>query len=165
MKTSLIIFVLGIIAAAVFLRLLRAGRLPTVPSLAALSKKDFLLTEAERSFYEVLLKAVSGDIAVFPKVRLADLVWIRSGTPHRQGLLNRVVAKHVDFLLCARPLLKPILAVELDDSSHEANRRRERDEVVNAVLRAAGLPLLRVPAKRAYQPGDIAELIRLKISP
>ncbi len=165
MKPSLIVFVLAIIAAAVILRILRAERSPTVPDLAAFSKKDFLLTKAERSFYEVLLKAASGDVAVFPKVRLADLVWIRSGTSQRQGLLNRVVAKHVDFLLCATPLLKPILAVELDDASHQAERRRERDEVVNAVLQAAGLPLLRIPARRAYQPGDIAEMIRLKITP
>src|SRR3990170_2056730 len=73
------------------------------PGLSAFKKMDFLLTEAERSFYEVLQRAVGEELIVFPKVRLADLVWLPKGTAGRQALLNRVLSKHVDFVICPSP--------------------------------------------------------------
>src|SRR3989337_567741 len=79
------------------------------PGLSAFKKMDFLLTEAERSFYEVLQRAVGEELIVFPKVRLADLVWLPKGTAGRQALLNRVLSKHVDFVICARSSLTPSL--------------------------------------------------------
>jgi len=128
-------------------------------------KKAYLLTEAERSFYKVLRRVAGDELHVFAKVRLADLVWLPKGTKHRQAHLNRVLSKHVDFVLCHRQTVAPVLVVELDDSSHESSRRQERDAFVNQVLRTTGLPLLRVPAKRAYVPNELAELIRKEIEP
>jgi very-short-patch-repair endonuclease len=53
--------------------------------------------------------------------------------------------------------------VELDDSSHEAPHRQQRDALVNEVLRTVGVPLLRVPVKRSYVPREIAADIRSAI--
>src|SRR5688500_17038104 len=46
-------------------------------------KKDYLLTRAERSFYGALQAGVGSDYLTFPKVRLADLVWLPKGTARR----------------------------------------------------------------------------------
>jgi hypothetical protein len=123
-------------------------------------KADHLLTPAERSFYEVLRGIIGEDLRLFVKVRLADLVWLPHDTEDRQVHVNRVASKHIDFVLCDPHTLAPLLAVELDDSSHTARHRQQRDALVNEVLRTAGLPLLRVPVKRSYPPGEIAEHIR-----
>ncbi len=131
----------------------RARRLPY-------RRVDSLLTEAERSFYGVLVRVVDGDLAVFPKVRLADLLWLPERARDRRAHLNRVTSKHVDFVLCERRTLAPLLAIELDDSSHRARERRRRDSFLDGALRAAGLPLLRVAARRRYPPGELAELVR-----
>ena len=123
-------------------------------------KTDHLLTPAERSFYEVLRRIIGDELRLFVKVRLADLVWLPHDVENRQAHVNRVAAKHIDFVLCDPRTLAPVLAVELDDSSHAARHRQQRDALVNEVLRSAGLPLLRVPVQRSYVPGEIAGHIR-----
>src|ERR1700752_312435 len=97
-------------------------------------KKDCLLTPAERSFYEVLQRVAGDDMQVFAKVRLVDLVWLPKGTQNRQAHLNRVMSKHVDFVLCNRKTVSPVLVIELDDSSHNMSHRQGRDAVVNDIL-------------------------------
>lgn len=96
----------------------------------------------------------------FARVRLAYLVWLPGGIRHRRALLNRVIAKHIDFVLCEQSALRPVLAIELNDSSHAAPTRVARDEVVRRVLAAAGLPLLRVPVAREYGLNKIRSLIQ-----
>jgi len=126
-------------------------------------KRDYLLTAAERSFYEVLHKAVGEEMHVFPKARLADLVWLPKGTKNPQAHWNRIMSEHVDFVLCDRQSVSPVLAIELDDSSHQMSHRQERDSFVNQVFHAASLPVLRIPAKRSYAPNELAELIHKEI--
>lgn len=128
-------------------------------------KKDYLLTPAERSFYEVLQKIAGDNMQVFAKVRLADLVWLPKGTQNLQGHLNRVLSKYVDFVLCNRETLSPVLVVDLDDSSHSMSHRQGRNAVVNDILHySAGLPILRISAKRSYAPNELNELIHSKIN-
>lgn len=85
-------------------------------------KKDYLLSRAGRSFYEVLSRAVADDYHVFPKIRSVDLLYLPKGTTGRRVHLNQVVRKHVDFVLCDHTAVAPILVVELDDASHERKR-------------------------------------------
>lgn len=126
-------------------------------------KSDHLLTAAERGFWGVLNEVVDGRYHVAWKVRMADLLSLPAGTPDRQRHLNRVLAKHLDFVLCDPRSTEPLLAIELDDSSHEKTDRRRRDAFVDAALRDAGLPLLRIPVRRSYAAREIDELIRSRM--
>ena len=122
-------------------------------------KKDYLLTVTERSFYEVLRSIAGDELEVFAKVRLLDLVYLPKGTDTRQSHTNRVMSKHVDFLLCERQNVSPLLVIELDDSSHERDDRAERDAFVDEALGAAGLPILHITAKHSYIPKELAVAI------
>jgi hypothetical protein len=113
-------------------------------------RKKYFFSAAERSFYEVLRRAAGEQIYVFAKVRLADIVHVARGTGSWQTHFNRIQSKHIDFLLCDRQKIAPLLAVELDDSSHDAHARKSRDQLVDAVCEAAGLPMIRITAQRAY---------------
>jgi len=73
--------------------------------------------------------------------------------------------KHLDFVVCSRTTLSPVLAIELDDRSHERPDRRARDEFVDAALRAANLPLERVPVRGGYAMSDIRAMIDRRVSP
>jgi hypothetical protein len=126
-------------------------------------KRDYLLSVAERSFYEVLCSVVDNQLHVFPKVRLIDLVYLPKGTENRQAHTNRVMSKHVDFVLCDRQNIAPVLVIELDDASHEREDRKERDAFLDKALAAASLPILHVAAKRSYAPKELAELIQQKL--
>jgi hypothetical protein len=46
--------------------------------------------------------------------------------------------------------MRPILGIELDDSSYERPDRVRRDDFVRSVFRAARLPLLPIVARRSY---------------
>jgi len=127
-------------------------------------KKDYLLTRAERSFYEVLVRAAS-DMLVFPKIRVLDLVCLAKGTQNAQVHRNRVQAKHVDFVLCRRDTLSPELVVELNDSSHEQHNRRERDAFLGEVFNAAGIAFLRVPARQGYDTRELSRQIQGALAP
>ena len=122
-------------------------------------KKDYLLTKAERSFYEVLCQAVDSRLAVFAKIRLWDLLYLPKGVENAQAHRNRVQSKHVDFVLCDRAALKPVLVIELDDASHERESRQARDSLVDDILAAAGLPVLRVRARQGYVTSEIRQQI------
>jgi len=122
-------------------------------------KTDRLLTPAERSFFGVLGQAIDSDLYIFAKVRLSDLLWLPPGSRDRQSYLNRIQSKHVDFVLCDSATTEPRLLIELDDSSHQKARRRSRDAFLDEAVRRAGLPILRVPVKRSYVPGELRQLI------
>ena len=126
-----------------------------------------LLTPAELLFFRTLERVVGPGYYLFPKVRLGDLVVVPEGTDNSRGWFARVGQKHVDFLLCDRHSLAPVLVIELDDSSHLTARRQERDRFVDASLAAAGLPIVRVVARKEYNPLDVAGAIfhRLGIKP
>jgi very-short-patch-repair endonuclease len=115
-----------------------------------------LFSEAEKQFFGVLLEAVGDRFLVLAKVRLADLVRVRglSGQEYLAAS-NRIQRKHVDFVLCDRRSLEAACVVELDDRSHEQKERRERDAFVDGALDAAGIPVLRVPCRRAYAAADL----------
>jgi hypothetical protein len=52
----------------------------------------------------------------------------------------------VDFVWCERATLKPLLAIELDDQSHQTNPcQMASDASKEQVLEQVGLPLLRWP--------------------
>lgn len=115
--------------------------------------RDDFLSPAELSYYRVLSTAVAGGAVVLTKVRLADLFFV----PRSRGsirFVNRIARKHVDFLVCDRETMRPLVGVELDDRSHERSRRQERDGFVDEVFRVAGLPLIHVPARSGYSVAE-----------
>src|SRR3990170_209703 len=158
---EVLLILVAVLAALIILALLRVlvARRPGLPY----RTRDHLLTAAERSFYGVLLQVIDKRYHVAWKVRIADVLWIPGSTTNRQRHWNRILAKHLDFVLCHPESSAPILAIELDDSSHRDGKRRQRDSFVDAALDAAELPLLRVPARRSYSPQELAELIRLQL--
>ena len=73
-----------------------------------------------------------------------------------QTYRGRIAQKHLDFLLCDPKSMRPIVGIELDDASHARQDRQERDAFVDRVFQAAGLPLIHIPAKGSYSPGELS---------
>jgi hypothetical protein len=132
-------------------------------------KKWYLLSPAEWDFYQALRQAVGDDYLIFAKVRLLDLLWLPQNLSNRQTHLNRVQAKHVDFVLCHPQTVAPALVIELDDASHQLPERQERDIFLNEVLRVAGIPLLRVPVRKSFSApalrGQVLDTLGVRSQP
>lgn len=124
-------------------------------------KKDYLLTKAERSFYGALLNAAKDQrVVVFAKVRLGDLLYLPKGTENRASYWNKIQSKHIDFLICDQDNVKPLLAVELNDSSHERADRAERDAFLFNALKSADLPLMQITAQHTYNVSELSARIK-----
>jgi len=119
--------------------------------------KASMFSPAERSFLGVLEALNLDGVTIASKVRLADIFGIKRGLTRGDRLraLNRIAAKHVDFLLIQATDGRPLLGIELDDGSHDDEQRFARDSFVDTVYQCARLPILHVAAKRAYDPKEI----------
>lgn len=109
------------------------------PSVAAgplpYQKKWYLLSPAERDFYDALRQAVRDRYLIFAKVRLLDLLWLPDKMENRLHYIGRVASKHVDFVLCHPQTVAPALVIELGDASHQLpERSRGSDTFIAAVL-------------------------------
>ena len=100
----------------------------------------------EKAFYRQLSSfAAKKNMTVFTKVRLLDLLEPVMNQPKYKTYFYKVQAKHVDFVLCDEKLVARFI-VELDDNSHTAPDRAERDFFVDTVLQAVGYQVLRLKA-------------------
>ena len=121
--------------------------------------RERLLTGPERALYDALLAAAADHYRVFAKVRLSDVVCLPQHVEHRWAHWSRIAQKQVDFLLCDRVALAPLLVLEIERPAN-APHADERDEFVAAALAAAGVPMLRVPSRNLYAPEQLAKAMR-----
>ena len=92
------------------------------------------------------------------------MLFIRKGTDNslRQTIFNKISQKHLDFVLLDPQTLIPVMAVELDDSSHKSSAAKKRDDVKDKALRDAGLKLVRIPSKHAYTSEDFVDVLNVE---
>ena len=101
--------------------------------------RSSVMNRSEIAFYFELEKQIPKEYHIFPNMRIADFIDATDG----KGFYNRrnkILPKHVDFLICD-PSFKPIVAVEVNGSSHHRRDRIERDELVREIFAEAKLPL------------------------
>lgn len=162
---SLLILVgIGLVLLSALSAFLARSNTPTdFPYLATVA----LLTPAERSFFGVLQQALAPDYHLFAKVRLADILDVQPGlvSARRSAAFNRISAKHADFVACDPKTFRILGVIELDDRSHRAGKRRQRDEFVDSALAAASIPILRVAAQRSYSPSALREQVEAAFRP
>ena len=120
--------------------------------------RDDFLSPGELAFYRVLVTTVDGTAVVLTKVNLSDLFFV-SRSRQNAAYRNRIDRKHVDFLLCDATTMRPRVGIELDDRSHDAANRKERDRFVERVFETAGLPLVRVPLRSGYSVIELRSLL------
>ncbi|MBE0504749.1 MAG: DUF2726 domain-containing protein [Desulfuromonadales bacterium] len=120
-----------------------------------------LFSAAERSFYGVLEQALGEEYRIFGKVRLGDLVEPARGLTKSQSTTarNRLNQKHVDFVLCRPDTLAVVAVIELDDATHGRKDRSERDDFVDKALTSAHLPVVHVPARKAYALPEVQDAL------
>ena len=104
-------------------------------------RRGRFLSENGKAFPEWLDRVVGPDHRVFAQVRLAALVDVEAGgsSGARSRTPRQVLGKRVDFGICNRSTLDPVMAIEVDDRSHHAPARRQRDAFVDELFAHGGL--------------------------
>lgn len=159
--------IVGAFVVATVLFMLLKPRNKRIPEQPPYSLTKYLFSNAERSFFGVLLQAVGSTGIVFSKVRVADVIAPRKGLkrPDWQRAFNAISAKHFDFLVCDPNDCAVLLAIELDDSSHNSEQSQARDALIDNACNSAGLPLLRIKAARGYSIAEIQRAVEGLITP
>jgi hypothetical protein len=123
-------------------------------------KREWILDHgSEKDFYAVLEKACTqemGPCRVMVQVQLSRLIEVEAGHPEWQKWRNKIDRKSVDYVVCDAGTLRPRFAVELDGTSHDSSRRKERDSFVERALEAAGVKLVRVRRGKVSEEGITA---------
>ncbi len=154
-------FPLVLLVVAAFVLLAFAAAQKNKRTAARYALRPSLLTPAEMAFAQVLTKARPAGSYIAPKVRLADIFDAPRGD---RAAFARIAQKHVDFLLIDEESGRPLAGIELDDRSHQRADRRARDEAVNGIFAAAGLPLLHVKARAGYSAPALAETLQATLN-
>ncbi|EKE85279.1 DUF2726 domain-containing protein [Idiomarina xiamenensis] len=160
MELLLILFILVLIGVAVM-----ASRLSETYTPFPYKRKNLTLcSAAEGQFLTLLEKAVGDDYRIFSKVRLSDVVTIRTG-------LSRTAAKDanqkasqrvIDFVLCDKQDMTIKAAIELEPVATQT-KQAQRNWFLKNALAAAGLPFLRFKAQPGYRVADLRDYINGKI--
>lgn len=108
-------------------------------------EKTPLLTQNELRFYKSLRNiALKYNLNVLAKVRIADIVKVESGLSRKEYTIafNKIQSKHVDFVLASPQDLSIRMVIEVDDSSHDTAKRKQRDIFVDTLYTKVGIPIL-----------------------
>src|SRR5690606_2033972 len=124
------------------------------------TKKKYFLTKSEKDFYDNLMSRIGNECVIFAQVHLSSILDHQVKGQSWKAALSHIQRKSVDFLICDKRYLSPLLVIELDDTSHSRPDRMERDEIVNNLLRASGTPCLRVSYQEASNIDQVASEIR-----
>jgi hypothetical protein len=105
-------------------------------------KRTYLLTPAEHEFFNTLEKVVEGKYYIFPQVVLADIVKLKGKGYFKPSYRTKIDKKTVDFVLFDKKNISPILVIELDDYTHQRQKRKKRDVFLNKVLDICKIQIL-----------------------
>ena len=103
-----------------------------------------LLTQPEQVLYHRLVKALPNHI-VLAQVQVSRVLGVKKGSRVHEWN-NRINRLSYDFVICDKAATV-IAAIELDDKSHESERRRNTDAKKNKATMDAGLKLVRWQVK------------------
>jgi hypothetical protein len=127
------------------------------------TRKDFLISRPEHEFIDILFEILGDKYYIFTQVHLPTILDHKVVGQNWKGAFSHINGKSVDFVVCDKAYIKPLLAIELDDKSHEREDRIERDGVVEQMLKEAGMPLLRFGNNGSFNKDEINRIVLEKL--
>lgn len=114
------------------------------------------LSNPEQILYFRLKSALPNHI-VLAQVQLSRFLGVKKGN-NFQAWNNRINRMSADFLICAKDS-SVVAVIELDDSSHDTDKRREADLKKDNAIKAAGIPIHRWNVKAIPDEPKIQEIL------
>lgn len=108
-------------------------------------KRKYLLTKNEWQFYKSLKPiADKYNLQILSKIRLADIIEVIQPVDNRTwGIyFNKIKSKHIDFALANPQNLYIEFLIELDDYTHNRQKRIDRDKFVDDLCVHTGYILI-----------------------
>lgn len=158
-------FVLLLILMLVIVVALVASRFVDSGNPFPVQRKTSLFSPVERSFMQLLEKAVINEYKILNRVRLSDVLDLKTSISDkaRNNTLLKLNAKYLDFVLCDPTDLSVVAVLDLVNNSTKDGHNAVPDWFVNGALDAAGVPYLRMKIKVGYTAADIQTAIAARL--
>lgn len=115
-------------------------------------KNQFLMTINERKVYEKLKNKLDYQYVIFPQISIRSLI------KRNYRINNNNQWKIIDYVVCKKPYYEPVLAIELNDTSHEGKDRKIRDREVTKLLKEIDIPIWFLKPEKDYERFDNMDL-------
>jgi hypothetical protein len=123
-------------------------------------KRDQLLNAREMVVYNAIGNIISSlPFAVYPKVRLADIIQLAPNAPNRQEHAERIKERSVDLLVCHVPDLTPALVIQVEPPSADGKRKYRGERFMRQAMQAAGIAYLNINPNQLPEPEEIKRLL------
>jgi len=156
---KIILFVAIIAAFAIVVEIFFPGKISKRVKIYQYRRKEYLISKAEHEFFNILTENLGDKYFVFPQIHLSTFLDNKVVGQDWHGALRHIDEKSVDFVICDKVYIKPLLAIEVDDKSHDRSDRRARDIEVEGILKEAGFPLLRFENHGQFDRQEISKQI------
>lgn len=120
--------------------------------------KSFM-SEYEYRFYHILFELESElNIKIHPQLNLASIVDKKENERYRNELF-----RNIDFAIFDNQYKKLLLLIELNDSTHNTTKRRDRDNKVRTICDSAEITLLtfytKYPNEKEYVKSRVKKFL------
>lgn len=126
-------------------------------------KKEYVMSKPEQACFNAFKEIIGEKYYIFPQMHLPTFLEYKTEN-QGFGAFRHIDEKSVDFVLCDKQTFLPILAVELDDRSHNRPDRQKRDVEVERILKTANMPLLRIEHEDIHDKKELLRKIDLQIN-
>lgn len=155
----LLLVLLAIIAAIVVNRFVHHGN--PFP----FHKKPQLFTQVERSYLQLLERAVGERYKIINRVKLADILELRDNADSKtkRAALLKLNAKYLDYVLCDTEDMSIVAVIDLVNNTNKEGHKAVPDWFVSGALEASGIPYIRMKIKAGYTVADIQQGLAAKL--
>ena len=118
--------------------------------------KKQLLTKPEQVLYFKIVEALP-EYLIFAQVQLSQILGVEKGNSYSEWY-NRINRMSVDFVVCNKAA-EIVALIELDDSSHEKEDRKEADRKKDKACKDAGIRIIRWNVKAIPDKAEIRKTV------
>ena len=121
-------------------------------------KKTYVMTKNELIFYRVLKQVTNElELSVFPQVHLEEIIEVIDGNNRDR---NKIKSRSIDYTIVENNKCKIIACIELDDSTHEKQSVKKKDEIRNNLFKKVGIPLHRIKIQNNYNKNELKKFLQ-----
>lgn len=105
------------------------------------------MTATEVLFFKKLQQALP-EYLIFGQVQLSRIIAPNEDEMGKSFWLNRISRMSVDYVIVDKDCQTTLLAIELDDWTHDSQQRQKADAKKDKALSSAGIPVIRFDSEQ-----------------
>lgn len=106
-----------------------------------------IMTATEVLFFKKLQQALP-EYLIFGQVQLSRIIAPNEDDMGKSFWLNRISRMSVDYVIVDKDCQTTLLAIELDDWTHDSQQRQKADAKKDKALSSAGIPVIRFDSEQ-----------------